>query len=369
MKLLHTVMLGFLWLLGASCSQEPKSIPIGLKVGDSPPPLAGTNWIKGEPVASFEPGKVYLIEFWATWCEPCIAIIPHLTELQAAFASEGLIVIGQNVWERDSSLAKPFVEKMGRDMNYRVVLDDLSTGLPGKMATTWMAAAGRDGIPCSVIIGRDGKLAWIGHPMEAGPVLRQVLAGTFDAQRAVAERSIMEKFQTDLRAAMNQKEWDRALQTLDEVSKVGWLETSTNQLDLARFNILLEKKDYAAAYRTGARLTTAFHHDPVALNEIAWTIVDKAGLERRDLDLAERAATRAVELTQSNDAAILDTMARVRFEQGRLDEAIELQTAAVAKSSGAVKSLMKTTLEQYKRAKVWRRPAGSEGKIQSTKSE
>ena len=57
----------------------------GLKVGDPAPPIKVGEWVKGDSVAGFEPGKVYVMEFWATWCPPCVAAIPHISELQAKY--------------------------------------------------------------------------------------------------------------------------------------------------------------------------------------------------------------------------------------------------------------------------------------------
>ena len=52
-----------------------------LNIGDPAPPLRIREWIKGEPVQGFEKGHVYILEFWATWCRPCIAAMPHLSAL------------------------------------------------------------------------------------------------------------------------------------------------------------------------------------------------------------------------------------------------------------------------------------------------
>lgn len=149
-----------------------------LKVGDPAPKLEAGKWIQGDPVTRFEPGKAYLVEFWATWCGPCRATIPHLNELHSKFKEKGLVVIGQNVWERDESLVAPFVKKMGDKMSYRVALDDKSGSKEGKMAKTWMEAAGRNGIPSAFLVDKTGKIAWIGHPMQLKEAqIEKVLGG------------------------------------------------------------------------------------------------------------------------------------------------------------------------------------------------
>src|SRR5205814_5960481 len=135
-----------------------------LKVGDRAPKLQTGKWLQGAPVAEFRKEKAYLVEFWATWCGPCRVSIPHLNEIHNKYKEQGLVVIGQDCWERDEALVAPFIEKMGDKMTYRVALDDKADNQKGQMAETWMAAAGRNGSPSALLVDRKGMVAWFGHP-------------------------------------------------------------------------------------------------------------------------------------------------------------------------------------------------------------
>ena len=77
-----------------------------LKIGDAAPPLKVGKWIKGEPVKAVEAGKLHVLEFWATWCGPCVAAIPHVSELQKKHAD--VVFIGVNVWEDDPEKVEGF---------------------------------------------------------------------------------------------------------------------------------------------------------------------------------------------------------------------------------------------------------------------
>ena len=149
-----------------------------LKVGDPAPKLQTGKWVQGDPVKTLEKGNAYIVEFWATWCPPCRASIPHLNEVYKKFKDKGLIVIGQNVSERDESLVAPFVKNMGAKMTYRVALDDKTSDKRGQMSKTWMEAAGQNGIPAAFLVDTKDVIAWIGHPMDLEEhIIENVLSG------------------------------------------------------------------------------------------------------------------------------------------------------------------------------------------------
>ena len=148
-----------------------------LKMGDAAPKLEVKEFIKGEPVKQFEKGKVYVVECWATWCGPCRESIPHLTELQKKY--KDVTFIGVAVLEGDQKVVAPFVKKMGAKLGYRVALDAVPAGADregGKVVQNWMIASGQYSPPTSFVIDGEGRVAWMGRPMELEEPLKRLVA-------------------------------------------------------------------------------------------------------------------------------------------------------------------------------------------------
>jgi thiol-disulfide isomerase/thioredoxin len=329
-----------------------------LKIGDPAPKLQTGKWVQGEPVKEFEAGKAYIVEFWATWCGPCRVSIPHLNDIHLKFKDKGLVVIGQDCWERDESKVEPFVKEMGEKMTYRVALDDKSESKKGQMADTWMEAAGRNGIPSAFLVDTKGKIAWIGHPMQLEEkVIEQVLAGSYDLKKAAAEAELEQKNQAELTKLsrqlatnMKDKEWDKAEATLEELLKLV-PERQRSGAESVRMNILLGKKDYDQASAIAMKMSEADLKNGGLQNQLAWTFATQKDLPKTALATAEKLAARAV-AAEPDNPAILDTMARVHFMQGRKDKAMEMQEKAVQLAEGDSKAQYQETLDSYKNGKL-----------------
>lgn len=149
---LPTLLLLLLTVVGFAAPKGPT-----LNVGDKAPTKLPSGWIKGDRVSTLDPKKTYVIEFWATWCPPCVASIPHLSELQTKLKEDGVQIISIHV-PRGVEEADSYVRKNTKKMEYTVAKDT-----NGSMTKAWLEAAGQDGIPCSFVVA-GGKVAYIGHP-------------------------------------------------------------------------------------------------------------------------------------------------------------------------------------------------------------
>ena len=114
--------------------------------------IKAADWIQGEGPTTFEPGKVYIFECWATWCPPCIALIPHANELHKKYHDKGLRVHGMS-WENDKDKVKKFVKGRGDGMSYPVGIAVEGSAFEKEFLT----AAGVESIPHAFVV-KDGKL-------------------------------------------------------------------------------------------------------------------------------------------------------------------------------------------------------------------
>lgn len=156
-----------------------------LTIGDTAPPIHVSKWLKGKPVKQFERGKIYVVEFWATWCLPCIGNMPHLSELAGKYRDK-ITVTGVDVMERKNlppGRSERFVDSMGKHMDYNVAVDDSDF-----MAGRWLAASGSRAIPAAYVVDEAGVIAWIGLPRYLDTVLPAVINHTWNNKAALEAR-------------------------------------------------------------------------------------------------------------------------------------------------------------------------------------
>jgi len=93
-------------------------------------------------------GKVVLLDFWATWCGPCVIEIPWFQEFQRKYKDRGFEVLGVSMDDDGWKAITPFVQR--RKINYRVVLGDDKTG---------DQYGGLEALPTTFVIDRNGRIA------------------------------------------------------------------------------------------------------------------------------------------------------------------------------------------------------------------
>ncbi|MDR6783384.1 thiol-disulfide isomerase/thioredoxin [Pedobacter africanus] len=217
--LTHTMLFG---------QQRPE-----LSIGDPIPALSYSHWVKGTPQDKLSGDKIYVLEFWATWCIPCIAAMPHISDLADQYKGK-VKVIGVNILERIGDQAysgitpkvKEFVQKNQDRMRFDVIVDDDQRTMHNK----WLTKAGISGIPATFVV-KNEQILWIGHPNFVSSVLKEILEGKYDIQSRKKEyekqqiasakgSSIFSKNMGRVDSAITAKRPEEAINLLDSILKV-----------------------------------------------------------------------------------------------------------------------------------------------------
>lgn len=292
---------------------------------------------------------MYVVEFWATWCGPCIASMPHISALQADYKGK-VTVIGTNIWEEkqynDKTLEKvtKFVAGQGERMAYTIAYD----GPAARVDKGWMAAAGRNGIPSAFIVDQKGIVAWMGHPAAMDFALHEIVAGTWDVVKGPeAEKNAL----AQLRAIgdLAKSDGPAAQAAYDKLAKeLPFLVEHQDDLRLELLKSNGKWDDVHAVWTKRVELGLK-QKDVYALSGVARAIVDpKATMPKRDFDLALRAAQAAVDITEAKNASYLDLLAKVHAGRGDFAKAVEIQTKAVELASERLRPSYQATLDEYK---------------------
>jgi thiol-disulfide isomerase/thioredoxin len=169
------------WLATLAAAADPKPIrddqkpAPSLVTGDPAPALKVSKWLQGDGVAKFEPGKVYVVEFWAAWCDARIRHLPRFADVQTRYKGKGATVIAftsrdiRGVSDNTEDEVAAFVKKRGPTLDVRFAYAE-----DGATADAWLK--GRDHF-WTFIVDRTGRIAYAGSPLFVDLALSKVLAG------------------------------------------------------------------------------------------------------------------------------------------------------------------------------------------------
>lgn len=327
---------------------SPKKEPVpSLRVGDSAPALQVTRWLQGEAVPKFEPGKAYVVHFWAPWCSNCVSFMPRLAELQAQYKDEGLKVIGVSIADPNNSEENvaAFVKKRGPILKYTIAF-------AGDRATydTWVTAAGVKTMSCTFVVDKTGRIANIGHVMYLPVAIPKAVSGTATAKEIGSE---MDKVRAEVEAWMGvvQRDPKAGLQAIKE------FETKYPPLAdhflAAVFKLGLlpkyGKPGEAKAY-SEALVAKAVRNDDVRMLSQTSRILRTEGQKNEELlALAVRAAEAAVRIEGGKDAQCLIELANAYSAVGDKAKAKEYARKASVAASGEPSALKESIEKEARR--------------------
>ena len=312
-----------------------------LTVGHRAPQLQVSEWLQGTPIKRFQPGHVYVVDFWTSWCAPCRPAILHLTDLQDQYRDNMTVISISISLDNESKDVQEFLDqevasgKRLRDtLTHHIAIDD-QADWKGTAATTFLHAAGATAVPTAFIIAQDGVIDWIGHPAKIDEPLKQIIASTWDRSAALAQHEqdfLFEQQSVALQIAFKNEDFAGAIAIIDEV-----LVNETNNERLltllaARFHALAKTEKSAQMTTTEARLVDVESKviedawsDGLKLAQIANYIVNQP--DRQDLNQALKAAKRSVEL-QSDNPEVLALLAHTYYASGKFADAVHWQQRA-----------------------------------------
>jgi thiol-disulfide isomerase/thioredoxin len=321
-----------------------------LAIGDPAPALTAAEWI-GRTPTTFAPGRVYVVEFFASWCQPCQKSIPDLKRIAKQHAQQ-VTVVGVAAAEREGrDPVRSFVGRSGVTYPVAYVEDEA-------VFRRWMWGARVSGLPWVFVVDRAGRIAWWGQPFDEDfeTTLAAVVGDTYDPARGRAEfeaRQARARPGWDLApkmwAAYQAKRYDQALAMLDRLAAIDpgrfWYEVAF------KFKVLLvDTKDAAAAYAYGRTLVDGpSRNNPHALVDIGTAILDIPDGEKPDLDLAGRALVRANELTLGENPDVMRGLAELSLRRGQYDVAIAMLEKALPLAAPQDRAEVKSELARARK--------------------
>ncbi len=125
--------------------------------------LEFTHWLKNPPADTSFDGRLKVLEFWATWCRPCLRAIPHMNALQREFQDSSIVFL--SVTHQSLEETRATMEKY----NFETIVVSDSTQRVHQLLR--IAYNGTMGLPRTVIVDAENNIRWYGNPQSLSPKL------------------------------------------------------------------------------------------------------------------------------------------------------------------------------------------------------
>ena len=203
---------------------QPQEFQIGMRA----PPIAAERWVTeiDQPIEVGN-GQVYVLDFWATWCGPCLVQMPKLAELQQKQGTDKLrvVAISNEPWEAvEGFLIRPTNRDNAPSLGEQVkaMSQTMAIGVDqnGETFRAYMVAAGLRALPMTFIIGSTGHVEWAGDSQEIETVLPQILDGTWDRAEFAQRFAGVQRAYTDfpqIQQLVSRGQLEAAQQLIDEL--------------------------------------------------------------------------------------------------------------------------------------------------------
>ncbi len=361
-----------------------------LSIGSLAPSLDIEHWFgdSPSPMSEFEPGKVYVVEFWATWCGPCLHSMPHLAELQSKYEDQGVRVVSvsnedletvtsflerpvspeilglpEPKEEADDDATEPDEDESTEEEAERITFGELTSAYslttdPDKsVEEDYMKAAAQTGIPTAFIVGKDGHVEWIGHPMSMDGPLEAVVNDEWD--RGPAKEKFERKQKVDLALreifmAYRTEHYETTSRLLQEHADLFQGTGYESILKSIWFPTALATQQNEIALELIEEKIESNPDDVVAINRWAWEVYEaiESGWDNSDKILMTTTnaleSALASEENESNDALwpAYDTVAHLKALAKDKDSAIEWQQRAIETAPDDEKDKLKVYLRE-----------------------